>query len=251
MKNYFYVIFALFLLCGCSGKSETESDLTQKAFNAASSADWSSALSYSNRALAVNPSDESAAVINALALEASGDVESAVKRLQTIGSESGNFMALYSLGRILAAQGKYDQAIIPLTQAKELKGDDVNLLMLHAKVSTRLNRADTINVLQKLLESDKFAPDNTAIIWNETAVQCALKNDFSRAVKALDIAIAKSRTERPELFLNYAILLDFQPSLRVRRSEAKRHYEKYLALTENRSDLVRERTLVAERLKSF
>ena len=251
--KYIISLAAALLVCplasSCSSETEDTSALVKTAFDAAKKADWKKTLDLSSKALKNVPREPSAAILNALAHEAVGESDEAIRVLRAnFSPETDNFMAQYTLGRLLFGAKRFEEAVVPLEKAKKLRPENMNAVLLFARTGAKLNREDAMAAYKTLIASRKFSKQATALLWNETALLFAMKGDMALAEKAFGMAVSGNPVQ-PDIRLNYAILLDYQPSLAKFRMEAKRHYADYLRLTEKRSDLEKERENVTARMK--
>ena len=248
------VLFLLGFAASCKDDLEgiTPDKLLDNAYSSAHEGRWEDALRFTGQAYTLRPDDTSVRLLHALALENNSRGQDALEVSRLAAKDSKSFYAQYTYGRMLFQQKKYSSAQTYLNRAAALKPDDFNTLILQQQTAARLNQFEAnpklCGNLFKLFGRQRGA-DFSAYIYNELALnilaqkklnsrmQTRLLNIFERANK-----VAPSS---PELAWNQAVFYDYYLGDTV---AAKKHYEKFLRLTENYSGMEKERTAVRERL---
>ena len=201
--SFFAAVVSIFLLTSCSSEKKTPASLLADAVAAGKEGNWETALSLSSSAMEGAPGNRDILLFSALALENTGRLEEAVNRVQSIASDSNDFMVQYTLGRMLFKQGRTEQCLAPLKYAEQASPRDVNTLILLAKASLRLNTKDAAEYQKKLLSFPSFV--NSPVVFNELGVICALRGKPREAL----IFLKDRRATLPVSMLNAAIIHDW------------------------------------------
>lgn len=241
----FVLLFSVLFLLSCSKKKEETSLILSRALEKAKTADWKEALLLSEKALSQEPSDVSALILNALALEKSTDSFQAAKAVDQAAKAASmapkSFMAQYTYGRMLCRKGKYDAAIAPLENARKLKPEDINTIVLLAQSTAQSNNSAAFSYFAHLAKSSRFK--NNPAVWTNLGIlrlrQRQPKLAYGCFVKARQLA-----PNNPIATLNLAIVNDFYLN---NKAEAATNYSDYQRLTVERADLEAKRVEVATR----
>jgi tetratricopeptide (TPR) repeat protein len=94
-------------------------------------------------------------------------------------SKSKRATIVKNIGQILAGQGKVDEAIIAVKEAREANPEDLNLLLTEADLYIKLKRMDKFGELME--EAVKLDPDNPILFYNLGVVN-ANQNKINEAM---------------------------------------------------------------------
>ena len=155
MKKKFCLMLAfsaLLILSACRGEKLSIDDLLDRGTAAAQNGDWEKAREYAKRAVKLVPSNVNALVLNALALENTGDPDGALDEVsKAVSIDEANYFAQYTKGRLLYEKKKYDSCVAPLRAALTLRPNAPDPLILLAQAAVMLQNdrmsAFTIRVL--------------------------------------------------------------------------------------------------------
>jgi len=233
-------------LSGCSGEKVETSVLLSKSADLGANRDWAGAKKAAKQAVKQSPNDPNALTLLAISLENSGDVDAAVDEINKAAKAGDqSFHANYTKGRLLFQQGKYEQSIAPLKQARALKPESIEALTLLAQAASRQNLSDAAGYWRDLAQTDRFKSRPEP--WNEIGVILAKQNDFKRAIKFF-VRAESLAPDSPQVAINMAITNDYglkQPA------EAISYYRKYVNLTAKNSELDAKRQQVQERINAL
>ena len=138
-------IIAISLLAGCGENIKNSDAVLNKSVNTAlNDGNWEEALSYAKLATKTDPKNIDAQIMYSIALENNGDKDEAIKNLKKIVKvQPKNFLAQLSLGKILYAKKDYEGAYDHLTNAYNLRPNDINTLILYSQCSAKLHAQNT------------------------------------------------------------------------------------------------------------
>ena len=201
----------LIVLCSC-GKREYESNdvLLKKAITAAATAKnggWPKARELAYKAVTQNGNDANARVMLALALEQCEQEEQALEEIkQAVNIDSENFMAQYTMGRMLFKNKRYQDCPAPLEKANELKPGVPQTILLLARTNAILGvHEKAITHYVALAKLDEYK--NTPEPYNELGVLFMGKKDYKRALSFFREAYAKDNNNI-SVNINLAVFWD-------------------------------------------
>lgn len=235
---------------GCERQAQMSSEeLQQQTLDALSgkTADWKKALKFAGKAVKKNPADANAHVIYALALEQCGGKSGALDEIKKASElDPKNFTAIYTKGRMLLEGEHYEDAIGPLRDARKMRPEDPNVLLLNGKCAMHMGLYDeSMSCYQGLARNAQFS--GRPEIYNELAVIMLKKKDIRKASKLFELALRKA-PENHTVVLNMAVLLDRH--LR-NPQEALKFYQKYLELTLSNPELKNKRAAIDARMQEL
>jgi len=232
-------------IVGCSDSSKTLSstELLRDATAMGEKGNWREAIKLSRHAVRKNPKDANALVILALGLEQNGESASALDSLQlAVKMSPENFMAQFTLGRMLFQLGKYEECVAPLKNARDLDQDNVDTVILLAKTMEMLNLPECAEYYHILAMSKRFI--NKPEPFNELGVYYTKKNDYKRA-SSYFIKAYKMAPQNHIVVYNLAVFLDKYMNT---PDKAKKFYLKYLELAAKNPELEELRNKVQQRI---
>ena len=245
----------IFFLSGCSDEIESSNaeQLLEQAYSFAHDGRWEDALKFSAQAYKLRPDNTTVRLMQALALKNNGRENDALEVSRIAAEDEKSFLAQYNYGYMLFQEKRYDQAQIYLKRALELKKDDFNTLILLQQSSARLEQhSANQNYCRELMRlyGSRHGKDFNAYIYNELALNIlnGMPKNTARTrgklEKIFELA-AKATPSSPELEWNRAVFYDYYLN---DFASAKKHYERFLQLTEKYSGMEKERAAVNERL---
>lgn len=248
-------LLSVLLTASCSDEPEAANaeQLLNQAYASANEGRWEDALRFSSRAYQLRPDNTAVRLMQALALENNGRENNALELSRLAADDEKSFPAQYTYGRMLFQRKRYDQAQGYLKKALELKKDDFNTLILLQQSSARLGQhTENQNLCRELmtLYGGKRGKDFNTYIYNELALNILSgvsnigRGTKGKLEKIFALAINASPSS-PELAWNLGVFYEYYikdfPA-------AKKHYERFLQLTEKYSGMEKERAAVGERL---
>lgn len=259
VKNTFLFLCAALVLSltpACSDETEDLSvdQLIQNAYTAAHEGRWEDTLKFSEQAYTKRPDDTTVRIMHALALENNGRDNDALETSRLAAEDAKSFLAQYTYARMLFQRKKYDQAQAYLKKALELKADDFNTLVLLQQTAANLKQyQENQAYCRKLMElfGSKRGTEFSSYIYNELALNILrgmpkMTPQIQQTLIEINRRASKADPASPELEWNQAIMYDFYFH---DFTTAKKHYEKFLEMTEKYSGMGKERAAAKERLK--
>ena len=250
-----FCLFAAFWGTGCSDEAEImgAEQLLNQAYASANEGRWEDAMRFSAQAYQLRPDNTAVRLMQAFALENNGRENEALEISRMAADDERSFLAQYTYGRMLFQRKRYEQAQGYLKKALELKKDDFNTLLMLQQSAARLRQhAENQNLCRELMNryGEKCGKDFKTYIYNELALNILSgvsnigRGTKGKLEKIFALAVNSSPSS-PELAWNQAVFYEYYlkdfPT-------AKKHYERFLQLTEKYSGMEKERAAVKERL---
>ena len=232
--------------CGCSKPAVPVGTLMNQAVQKASEGNWRAADELAKQALKQQKDNADALMLRALAQNNLDFRHEAVENaIHAARIKPELFLAHYIQGMLLSKNGKPDLALKALKEARRLRPDDVNTLILLAENSIAVKRYQEAAGYFKLLGKN---PNylHSAYLWNGLGVCHAVINP-AMALKFFRMA-ARYEQENPITVLNQAILYDKYLN---DQEKAKQGYEQFGRLTAGRAEYDTYRRQVESRLNSM
>ena len=249
MKKRFCLMLAfsaLLILSACRGEKLSIDDLLDRGTAAAQNGDWEKAREYAKRAVKLVPSNVNALVLNALALENTGDPDGALDEVsKAVSIDEANYFAQYTKGRLLYEKKKYDSCVAPLRAALTLSPNAPDPLILLAQAAVMLQNGQDVRIYySRLARIPQFA--RNPIPWSELGMYYLFsERNAPKAKDYLNYAYTLRR-DNPTLLLNLAIYFDVHMN---NKAEARKLYTRFLNMTQRNSSMSQTRAAVEKRLK--
>ena len=248
MKLKFYIPAAaagLLLICGCSKPVTPVPVLLDQAAVKAGEGDWSGADQLAQQVLDQDKDNADALMLRALAQFTLDSQNEAVEyAIHAARVRPDSFTAHYIQGMLLSKSGKSDLALRALKEARRLRPDDTNTLILLAENALALRRyQEAAGYFKQLAKDKKYL--QTPYLWNGLGI-CLLSNP-NQALKFFRMA-ERFGPDDPVTALNLAVLQDVhlkQPALAVSG------YERFLQLTDGQPVYDSLRSKASLRLESL
>lgn len=242
-------ILALGFLVMLSCKKEqalSNNELINLAAKCGKEGNWPKACEYAKRAVAQNRNDVKGRVMYAIALDHHALVDYALDEArEAVKLDPENFLAQYTLGRILYDNQNYKGCIGPLEKANKLKKNNPFVLVLLAQACRELNNPKALAYFYQLSKTARFSSKPGP--HNEVALLLMKKKQISMATR--EFVKAKSLDpDNPTVALNLAVFLDRTVN---NPKAAIRFYQKYLELTEANHALSKKRSEVENRIRKL
>ncbi len=194
---------------GCGKKRyEDNSALIGRAIRkAADEGKWDEARTLAEKAVSQNPDDANAHVMLALALEQAGELKDAVAEAgAAVEADPDNFMAQYTLGRLLFKTSDYANCPKPLKKARALKPKEPcsALLLARTNVMLGVDREAIKNYLDLVAMKD-YASNPAP--YNELGVLFFKRRNYTMAKRCLEKAF-KYAPSSPVVNMNLAVFWD-------------------------------------------
>jgi len=142
-----------------------------------------------------------------------------------------------NIGQILATQGKVDEAIIAVKEAREANPGDLNLLLTEADLYIKLDKMDKFGELME--EAIKLDPNNPTLFYNLGVVN-ANQNKMEDAKKYYKKAI-ELRPDYGDAYINLAAaILEGEKAIVDEMNENLSDFKKYEELEVKQKNLYKE-----------
>jgi tetratricopeptide (TPR) repeat protein len=152
-------------------------------------------------------------------------------------SESKRATIVKNIGQILAGQGKVDEAIIAVKEAREANPEDLNLLLTEADLYIKLKRMDKFGELME--EAVKLDPDNPILFYNLGVVN-ANQNKINEAMAYYKKAI-ELKPDYADAHINLAAaILGGEKAIVEEMNNNLSNDKKYDELEQKQKNLYRE-----------
>ena len=193
-------------LCGCSEPEAPAGTLLNQAAEKASTGSWAAAGDLAERALKQDKTNADAFMLLALSRNNLDAREEAVSyAIQAARLKPELFIAQYTLGMLLSANGKPDLALKALKDALRLRPGDVNTLILLVENSLATRRyQDAARYLKMLAKNPAYL--KSSYIWNGLGT-CYAVSSPEKALRYFRMAERLIPTD-PAATLNLAVLYD-------------------------------------------
>lgn len=224
-----YLVFTLpiLMVAGCS--KSTPQELITRSANMARKGDWISAYQLAKRACELDSNNVEAHLMRAITAERNSEIDTAIDAAQkAVSLNPENFQAYYTLGRICAQNPRYySQAKKALLNAKQLRNDDKNIMILLCNIVMGEKLKSSFRYLAQLPKYKDFTV--TPAYYNQVALSYLQIGQIATAHKYFTVAANMGKNE-PEIVFNAARFYKYYYKDQ-RRSAAL--YARYLKLTEN------------------
>jgi len=151
-------------------------------------------------------------------------------------SESKYAEIVKNIGYILVNQGKTEEAIIALQEARSANPKDVNLILNEAQLYIKLDQMDKFGALMK--EAVKLDPTNPTLFFNLGVVNAG-EDNIDAAVKYYKKAI-ELKPDYGDAYMNLAVaMLTEEKTLVEEMNKNLSNFDKYDALQERQRVLYR------------
>ena len=152
-------------------------------------------------------------------------------------SESKRATIVKNIGQILASQGKVDEAIIAVKEAREANPKDLNLLLTEADLYIKLKKMDKFGELME--EAIKLDPKNPMLFFNLGVVN-ANQNKINEAMVYYKKAI-ELKPDYADAYMNMAVaILDGEKAIIEEMNNNLSNFDKYEELEQKQKNLYRE-----------
>lgn len=250
-----FCLLSIIFGAGCSDEAEHAGieQLLDQAYALANEGRWEDAMRFSAQAYQLRPDNTAVRLMQAFALENNGRENEALEISRMAADDDRSFLAQYTYGRMLFQRKRYEHAQGYLKKAQELKNDDFNTLLMLQQTAARLGQhTENQNLCRELMNryGEKCGKDFRTYIYNELAlnilngVSSIGRGTKGKLEKIFALAVNSSPSS-PELAWNLAVFYEYYLK---DFSAAKKHYERFLQLTEKYSGMEKERAAVKERL---
>ena len=236
----------VFWTCGCSEPLEPTSVLLHKAMEKASEGDWTGADSLAGKVLKQDKNNADALMLRALARNSldSRD-EAAGYAIHAARLKPDLFLAQYIQGMLLSKNGKPELALRALKEARRIRPEDVNTLILLAENSIAIKRyKEAAGYFKILAKNPNYR--TSPYLWNGLGI-CYAARSPQLAVKFFQMAERFSPND-PVTVLNLAVLHDAH--LRQGR-QAQNYYDRFIRITAGKTEYDTVRSNAEFRLDSI
>ena len=250
MKRKIFYLAAVFgvmmLFCGCSKPALPVGILLNQAMQKASEGNWKEADELAKQVLQQQKHNADALMLRALAQNNLDSRHEAVENaIHAARIKPDLFLAHYIQGMLLSKNGKPELALKALKEARRLRPQDINTLILLAENSIAVRQYQEAAGYFKLLGKNQNYL-KSAYLWNGLGVCYAVINP-AMALKFFNMA-KRYEPEYPVTALNLAVLYD---KYLKDPKNARSNYEEFNRLTMGRSEYDTLRRQVESRLSSM
>ncbi len=152
-------------------------------------------------------------------------------------SDSKQAEIVKNIGYILVNQGKTDEAIVALQEARKANPKDVNLILNEAQLYIKLEKMDKFGALME--EAVKLDPTNPTLFFNLGVVN-ANQNKNEEAIKYYEKAI-ELKPDYGDAYMNLAVaILSGEKAIVDEMNENLSNFKKYDELQEKQKVLYRK-----------
>lgn len=153
-----------------------------------------------------------------------------------VPSESKKATIIKSIGQILSSQGKVDEAIIAVKEARMADPSDLNLLLTEADLYIKLEKMDKFGEL--MAEAIKLDPNNPVLFYNLGVVNVQQKK-LEDAKKYYRKAI-ELKPDYADAYMNLAAtILEEEREIVVEMNKNLSNFKKYEELENKQKDVYR------------
>ena len=249
-RQIFYLAAAVGIIiqfCACSKPAPTPVGvLLNRAADKAAEGDWPYADGMAKEVLKQQKHNAAALMIRALACYNMDSRSEAVDHaIHAARVEPELFLAHYIQGMLLSRNGKPELALKALKEARRLRPNDINTLILLAENSIAVRRYQEAAGYFKLLGKNPGYL-RSAYLWNGLGVCHAFTNP-SMALKFFRMA-ERYEPNNPVTTLNLAVLYD---RYLKNPGNARQSYDRFTRLTMGRAEYDTLRRQVESRLRSL
>ena len=235
------------LLAGCGKQIKNSNALLKKSVDLAlNNGKWEKALGYAQRAVKLDANNVDAQVMVAICMDKTGYSDQAAKLLRNvILANQNNFLAEFSLGKVLFNSKKYEEAYEHLANAYNLNNDSVEALALYAECAGNILAKSTPELYTKLLKTEQFS--NKFEIYNNLGVYFTNNQSYNMALSSFMKAYRLS-PKNPTVLSNLGTLKD---SYQSDPKQAKFFYRKFISTTNGNTAFDEQRKYFSSRLKDL
>ena len=244
----FAAAFAVILsMTGCSKPAVPVGVLLDQAAGKASEGDWAAAGRLAGEALKQDKQNADALMLKALACSNLDARHEAVEyAIQAARIKPQLFLAQYIQGMLLSKNRKPDLALKALKEARRLRPDDINTLILLAENSMAVRRYQEAAGYFKMLATQDKSYRSSPYLWNGLGV-CYSSRDPKLALRFFQMG-ARFAPNDPITVLNLAVLHDRYLRL---PDNAVSFYERLLQMTDGKAEYDSIRRQAASRLNAL
>ena len=211
------------LICGCSEPEAPAGLLLHNAAARASEGDWVAADQLAKQVLRQDKNNASALMLRALARNCLEPRSEAVEyAIQAARLQPEQFLPHYIQGMLLSRNGKPELALRALKEARRLRPDDINTLILLAENSIAVKRYREAAGYFKLLARNQNYR-TSPYLWNGLGI-CYTSRSPQMALKFFRMAERYAPND-PVTLLNLAVLYDVYLK---QEPEARSCYERFI-----------------------
>lgn len=243
---YLAAIFTVLHLSGCSQPEVPAGALLNQAAAKASEGNWAGADALAKQVLKQDKHNVNALMLRALArnnLDARS--EAAEYAIHAARVRPDLFLAQYIQGMLLSRNGKPELALKALREARRLRPDDVNTLILLAENSLAVRRYEDAAGYFKLLARHP-GYRNSSYLWNGLGI-CHTVLNPKLAMKFFRVA-QRNAPNDPVTALNVAVVYDRYLKDRARAAAG---YERFIRLATGKAEYDTIRQQAEYRLDSM
>lgn len=235
------------LITGCGKQIKNSDALLKKSVDLVfESGKWKQSLGYANRAVKLDANSVDAQIMLAICMDKTGDSDEGAKVLRNLLlTTKNNFLAEFTLGKILYDSKKYEEAYEHLANAYNLNNDSAEALVLYAECAGNVLAENTPELYGKLLNAEQFS--GKPEVYNNLGVYYANRQNhnaaFSNFMKAYRLT-----PSNPIVVANLGILKD---SYSADHKQAKFFYRKFISITGGNAAFKEQRQYFSDRLKKL
>jgi tetratricopeptide (TPR) repeat protein len=152
-------------------------------------------------------------------------------------SESKRTSIVKSIGQILVTQGKVDEAIVAVKEAREMNPKDLNLLLTEADLYIKLDKMDKFGELMK--EAIELDPNNPTLFYNLGVVNAG--QDKTEEAKGYYKKAIELKPDYADAYMNLAaLILDEEKAIVEEMNKNLSNFDKYDELEGKQKDVYRK-----------
>jgi tetratricopeptide (TPR) repeat protein len=152
-------------------------------------------------------------------------------------SESKRTSIVKSIGQILVTQGKVDEAIVAVKEAREMNPKDLNLLLTEADLYIKLDKMDKFGELMK--QAIELDPNNPTLFYNLGVVNAG--QDKTEEAKGYYTKAIELKPDYADAYMNLAaLILDEEKAIVEEMNKNLSNFDKYDELEGKQKDVYRK-----------
>jgi tetratricopeptide (TPR) repeat protein len=152
-------------------------------------------------------------------------------------SESKRTSIVKSIGQILVTQGKVDEAIVAVKEAREMNPKDLNLLLTEADLYIKLDKMDKFGELMK--EAIELDPNNPTLFYNLGVVNAG--QDKTEEAKEYYKKAIELKPDYADAYMNLAaLILAEEKAIVEEMNKNLSNFDKYDELEGKQKDVYRK-----------
>jgi tetratricopeptide (TPR) repeat protein len=152
-------------------------------------------------------------------------------------SESKRASIVKSIGQILVTQGKVDEAIVAVKEAREMNPKDLNLLLTEADLYIKLDKMDKFGELMK--EAIELDPNNPTLFYNLGVVNAG--QDKTEEAKGYYKKAIELKPDYADAYMNLAaLILGEEKAIVEEMNKNLSDFDKYDELEKKQKDVYRK-----------